>query len=65
MCYNSFYGLYEFVLSMRDMIYYYVSIDWTRSFFFFFEFVFTIAFKPMTTAYDGCSYHHVKISIDF
>jgi hypothetical protein len=34
-------------------------------FFFFFFFIVTIAFKPMTSAHDGCSYHQVKTPIGF
>ena len=31
----------------------------------FFFFLVTIAFKPMASAYDGCSSHQAKTPIDF
>jgi hypothetical protein len=37
----------------------------SNTFFFFFFLIVMIEFKPMASAYNGCSYHQVKTPIDF
>ena len=42
------------------------NLHWLGSYFILFYFlIVTIAFKPIESAYDGCSYHQAKTPIDF